>query len=165
MSYVIFYSVLHGDQSLQRKMYAQIGSEVILTCKISKEISTQSWRKHNTQLTRGFKKNERFFGHERLEIINDRGFYNLKINNITEYDFSTYWCETQQGNSIRVEVTRLINSGNTINIEHKEFKIKCLLKSIRHYDLKLYILYEHRLQAILNISLLLSRCLCIFFSL
>ncbi|CAG2196828.1 unnamed protein product [Mytilus edulis] len=102
-------AVLHGDQTLQKKMYAKIGSEVILTCKISKETSTQSWRKHATQLTRGIEKNERFLGHERLEIINDRGFYNLKIYNITENDFSTYLCETQQGNSITTEETRLIH--------------------------------------------------------
>lgn len=131
--FVIFASVLHGDQTLQKEMYAKIGSEVILTCKIPKQTSIQSWRKRDTQLTRGFEKNKRFFGHERLEIINDRRFYNLKICNITENDFSTYLCETQQGNSITTEETRLIHSGININIEQKEYNIKLILLAIGQY--------------------------------
>ncbi|CAC5417601.1 unnamed protein product [Mytilus coruscus] len=69
----------------------------------------QSWRKGSTLVTRGFEINRNVRGHERLEVIIDRGFYNLRIHNITEYDYSTYWCDTQHGNSITTEGTRLIH--------------------------------------------------------
>lgn len=58
--------------------------------------------------------NRNLGGHERLTLIIDKWFYNLKIYNLTENDFGTYVCETQQGNTITEEVTKLIHSG--INI-------------------------------------------------
>ncbi|CAG2230034.1 unnamed protein product [Mytilus edulis] len=74
----------------------------------------QSWRKGEAVLTQGCEINNRTRGHERLGITNDQRFYNLKICNITEYDFGIYLCETQQGNSVTTEGTKLIHSGMSV---------------------------------------------------
>lgn len=112
--------VLHGKNKFPKEISAQIGSIVILSCEISIETSIQSWRKNNTFLSHGFEINKDISGHERFQIFNDQGLYNLKIYNLTEYDFNTYWCETQHDNHITTEETRLIHSGINTNIEHKE---------------------------------------------
>ncbi|XP_076078885.1 integrin beta-PS-like [Mytilus galloprovincialis] len=100
----------HGCDIFQKEIYAETGSAVILSCQISTEALTQSWRKDFLVLTRGFEMNRNLGGHERLTLIIDKWFYNLKIYNLTENDFGTYVCETQQGNSITEEVTKLIHS-------------------------------------------------------
>lgn len=108
----MFALVLHGKQIFHSAIYAQIGSEVMISCQISKETSTKSWRKGLTLVTRELEINRNVRGYRRLEVIIGEGFYNLRIHNITEYDFSIYWCEKQQGNSvITVEGTKVINSG------------------------------------------------------
>lgn len=111
---IVFASAAHGCDIFQKEIYAETGSAVILSCQISTEALTQSWRKDFLVLTRGFEMNRNLGGHERLTLIIDKWFYNLKIYNLTENDFGTYVCETQQGNSITEEVTKLIHSG--INI-------------------------------------------------
>ncbi|CAG2198519.1 CNTN3 [Mytilus edulis] len=113
--YIIVYelAVIHGNQRFFKKdMYAQIGSEIILPCEIPKDTSPKSWRKGLALVTRGFKINRNVRGYGRLKVITDTRSYNLKISNVTKYDFGTYWCETQQGNSISAEGTQLINLGN-----------------------------------------------------
>ncbi|CAC5423482.1 unnamed protein product [Mytilus coruscus] len=99
------------DGIFQKEIYADTGSTVTLSCQISPESSTQSWRKEFLVLTRGFDINRNVDGHERLTIIINNRFYNLKIYNLTEHDFGTYVCETQQVISITEEVTKLIHSG------------------------------------------------------
>ncbi|CAC5420370.1 OBSCN [Mytilus coruscus] len=98
----------HGDH-IFHKVYAQVGSAVILSCQISKGASTQSWRKGLIVLTQGAEINRNVHSYGRLEVVIDEKFYNLKIYNISEYDFDTYWCEMQKDNSIRAEGTTLIN--------------------------------------------------------
>lgn len=105
---------------IKKEIYAEIGSAVILSCAISKEDFTQSWRKGLTVLTQGFEINRSIRNHRRLEVIIDEKFYNLKVCNITVDDFDTYWCETQQSNSITADGTKLIHLGIYlyINTEH-----------------------------------------------
>lgn len=107
----VFPSASNGDQIFHEDMYARIGSTVILPCEISKGASTPSWRKGLIVLTQGGEINRHIRGHRRLKVIVDGKIYNLKIYNITDHDFGTYWCEIQQDNSIRAEGTKLINLG------------------------------------------------------
>lgn len=94
-----------------KEVYAEIGNTVTLPCNISYTTSTQSWKKGLIVMTQGLKINKIFGDKKRLEILIDERFYNLKIYNITEHDFNTYWCKTKQGNSTTTEGTKLSRSG------------------------------------------------------
>ncbi|XP_071135550.1 uncharacterized protein [Mytilus edulis] len=109
--YFIVYQLAasHGDEIFHEDMYVLVGSTVTLSCEISKGASTPSWRKGLIVLTQGGEINRNVRGHGRLKAFIDGKFYNLKIYNITDHDFDTYWCETQQDNSIRAERTKIIN--------------------------------------------------------
>lgn len=111
--YSIFSSLASYKEELfsMKEVYAEIGKTVTLPCNISNTTSTQSWKKGLIEMTQGLEINKIFGGQERLEISIDERFYNLKIYNITEHDFDTYWCETQQGNSTTTEGTKLSRSG------------------------------------------------------
>jgi hypothetical protein len=73
-------------------LYTDIGSDVILKCKVAN--TTRSiWRRENTIISNGLNINPEL--QHRLRIIGDKtlGEYNLQISDLTERDLGSYWCE------------------------------------------------------------------------
>jgi hypothetical protein len=73
-------------------LYTDIGSDVILKCKVAN--STRSiWRRENKIISNGLNINPE--QQHRLRIIGDKtlGEYNLLISDLTEDDLGSYWCE------------------------------------------------------------------------
>ena len=73
-------------------LYTDIGSDVILTCKVTNSKSS-IWRRENKIISDGLHiiRELRY----KLNIIGDKtlGEYNLHISDITEGDLGSYWCE------------------------------------------------------------------------
>ena len=73
-------------------LYTDIGSDVILKCKVAN--ATRSiWRRENEIISDGL--NIKTELQHRLKIIGDKtlGEYNLQISDLTEDDLGSYWCE------------------------------------------------------------------------
>ena len=73
-------------------LYTDIGSDVILRCKIANTTSS-IWRRENKIISNGLNINPEL--QLRLRIIGDKtlGEYNLQILDLTERDVASYWCE------------------------------------------------------------------------
>jgi len=73
-------------------LYTDIGSDVILKCKIAN--TTRSiWRRENEIISNELNINQEL--QHRFKIIGDKalGEYNLQISDLTERDLGSYWCE------------------------------------------------------------------------
>jgi hypothetical protein len=73
-------------------LYTDIGSDVILKCKVAN--TTRSiWRREYKIISNGLDINPEL--QHRLRIIGDKtlGEYNLHISDLTERDLGSYWCE------------------------------------------------------------------------
>jgi hypothetical protein len=78
-------------------LYTDIGSDVILKCKVAN--ATRSiWRRENEIISDGL--NIKTELQHRLKIIGDKtlGEYNLQISDLTEDDLGSYWCERTVNN-------------------------------------------------------------------
>ena len=73
-------------------LYTDIGSDVILKCKVANTTSSR-WRRENKIISNGLNINPEV--QHRLKIIGDKtmGEYNLHISDLTERDLGSYWCE------------------------------------------------------------------------
>ena len=73
-------------------LYTDIGSDVILKCKVANTTSS-IWRREHNIISNGLNINPVL--QHRLRIIGDKtlGEYNLQISELTEKDLGTYWCE------------------------------------------------------------------------
>jgi hypothetical protein len=78
-------------------LYTDIGSDVILKCKVAN--ATRSiWRRENEIISDGL--NIKTELQHRLKIIGGKtlGEYNLQISDLTEDDLGSYWCERTVNN-------------------------------------------------------------------
>jgi hypothetical protein len=73
-------------------LYTDIGSDVILKCKVANTTSSR-WRRENKIISNGLNINPEL--QHRLRIIGDKtlGEYNLQISDLTERDLGSYSCE------------------------------------------------------------------------
>ena len=73
-------------------LYTDIGSDVILKCKVA-NITSSRWRRENKIISNGLNINPEL--QHRLRIIGDKtlGEYNLQISDLTKRDVASYWCE------------------------------------------------------------------------
>ena len=73
-------------------LYTDIGSDVILRCKVA-NITSSRWRRENKIISNGLNINPEL--QHRLRIIGDKtlGEYNLQISDLTERDLGSYSCE------------------------------------------------------------------------
>ena len=73
-------------------LYTDIGSDVILKCKVA-NTTKLIWRRKNKIISVGLDINSEL--RHRLKIIEDKtlGEYNLQISDLTERDLGSYWCE------------------------------------------------------------------------
>jgi hypothetical protein len=82
-------------------LYTDIGSDVILKCKVTNTTTTSlRWRRDNEIISYGLKINPKL--QHRLKIIGDKtlGEYNLQILDLAERDLGSYWC--QHGSNVVV---------------------------------------------------------------
>jgi hypothetical protein len=72
-------------------LYTDIGSDIILKCKVA-NITSSIWRRENKIISNGLNINPEL--QHRLRIIGDKalGEYNLQISDLTERDLGSYWC-------------------------------------------------------------------------
>ena len=89
---LLILGTIHGKVQDDVTLYTDIGSDVILKCKVANS-TTSIWRGENGIISDGLniKKKLRL----RIKIIEDKtlGEYNLQISDLTEKDLGSYWCE------------------------------------------------------------------------
>jgi len=73
-------------------LYTDIGSDVILKCKVA-NTTFSIWRRENKIISNELKINQEL--QHKFKIIGDKalGEYNLQISDLTERDLGSYWCE------------------------------------------------------------------------
>ena len=89
---LLILGTIHDKVQDDVTLYTDIGSDVILKCKVAN--TTRSiWRRENTIISNGLNINPEL--QHRLRIIGDKtlGEYNLQISDLTERDLGSYWCE------------------------------------------------------------------------
>ena len=88
-------------------LYTDIGSDVILKCKVTNTTSLR-WRRENEIISYGLKINPELQLQHRLKIIGDKtlGEYNLQILDLAERDLGSYRC--QHGSNVVVNEKQVV---------------------------------------------------------
>jgi hypothetical protein len=89
---LLILGTIHGKVQDDVTLYTDIGSDVILKCKVANS-TTSIWRGENGIISDGLNINKKL--RLRIKIIEDKtlGEYNLHISNLTERDLGSYSCE------------------------------------------------------------------------
>jgi hypothetical protein len=89
---LLILGTIHGKVQDDVTLYTDIGSDVILKCKVANS-TTSIWRGENGIISDGLNINKKL--RLRIKIIEDKtlGEYNLHISNLTERDLGSYLCE------------------------------------------------------------------------
>ena len=94
---LLILGTIHDKVEDDVTLYTDIGSDVILKCKVAN--ATRSiWRRENEIISDGL--NIKTELQHRLRILGDKtlGEYNLQISDLTEDDLGSYWCERTVNN-------------------------------------------------------------------
>ena len=94
---LLILGTIHDKVQDDVTLYTDIGSDVILKCKVAN--TTRSiWRRENEIISDGL--NIKTELQHRLKIIGDKTLeeYNLQISDLTEDDLGSYWCERTVNN-------------------------------------------------------------------
>ena len=94
---LLILGTIHDKVEDDVTLYSDIGSDVILKCKVAN--ATRSiWRRENEIISDGL--NIKTELQHRLRILGDKtlGEYNLQISDLTEDDLGSYWCERTVNN-------------------------------------------------------------------
>ena len=91
-TFLLILGTIHGKVQDDVTLYTDIGSDVILKCKVANS-TTSIWRGENGIISDGMHIRKKL--RLRIKIIEDKtlGEYNLQISDLTERDLGSYLCE------------------------------------------------------------------------